>query len=166
MKIFETRFAFSDIHESTPQNCSEAQTEVIERADKYVKWYSENGFFEKLKKVGNKIGATVLYPVLLLYSALKSPETSAKDKLIITSTLGYFILPTDLIPDFIAGIGFGDDAAAMTACIAVVRKVLTKSVRDDTATRINNLFGSIDQALLDKFVDGGLDTVDNINNKG
>lgn len=44
--------------------------------------------------------------------------------------------------------------------------MLTKSVRDDTATRINNLFGSIDQALLDKFVDGGLDTVNDINTKG
>lgn len=40
--------------------------------------------------------------------------------MIVASALGYFILPLDLIPDWILGGGFTDDAAAIAAAIAAV----------------------------------------------
>ena len=41
--------------------------------------------------------------------------------------LAYFVLPIDTIPDFILGIGFGDDATVLMAAIAMVRS----HMRDD-----------------------------------
>jgi uncharacterized membrane protein YkvA (DUF1232 family) len=37
------------------------------------------------------------------------------------AALGYFILPTDAIPDVIFGLGFTDDIAVLTAALAAVR---------------------------------------------
>jgi len=38
------------------------------------------------------------------------------------AALAYFVLPTDAIPDILAGIGFTDDAAVFAALMAVVGK--------------------------------------------
>ena len=38
--------------------------------------------------------------------------------------LAYFIVPIDVIPDFIPGLGFTDDAAILAAAISAVRSAL------------------------------------------
>jgi uncharacterized membrane protein YkvA (DUF1232 family) len=40
---------------------------------------------------------------------IKDPRVSASSKLIVAAVLVYLVLPTDLLPDFIAGIGQLDD---------------------------------------------------------
>jgi len=40
------------------------------------------------------------------------------------AALAYFVLPTDAIPDFIAGIGYTDDAAVFLAVLSIVGKHL------------------------------------------
>lgn len=64
----------------------------------YENYFSESDLWQKLENVGKAIGATVLYPILLLYNLLKSDEVNVKEKAMIVGTLGYFILPVDLIP--------------------------------------------------------------------
>lgn len=59
----------------------------------------------------------VIYYVLILYYSLKSDKVSAKEKALIIGALGYFILPVDLVPDLIPGVGFADDAAALLVVI-------------------------------------------------
>jgi uncharacterized membrane protein YkvA (DUF1232 family) len=44
--------------------------------------------------------------------------------------LAYFVLPADLIPDFIAGLGFTDDAAVVAAAIRSVAPAITERHRD------------------------------------
>lgn len=46
-------------------------------------------------------------------------------KAILFGALAYFIMPTDVIPDFIVGLGFTDDASVLMAAIAVVKKHVT-----------------------------------------
>jgi uncharacterized membrane protein YkvA (DUF1232 family) len=40
------------------------------------------------------------------------------------AALAYFVLPTDAVPDFIAGLGYTDDAAVFTAMLAIVGRHL------------------------------------------
>ena len=37
------------------------------------------------------------------------------------ASLAYFVLPLDVIPDFLIGIGFGDDATVLLAALAMIR---------------------------------------------
>lgn len=79
----------------------------------YSKHFSEASFWEKVKKYGSLAGKKVMEPALILYYCLKDKDTPLKIKLIIVSALGYFILPTDAIPDLSPIIGFSDDLGAL-----------------------------------------------------
>ena len=50
------------------------------------------------------------------------PATPASAKGILVAALAYFVLPLDAIPDFIAGIGFTDDAAVLALAIRTVSR--------------------------------------------
>jgi uncharacterized membrane protein YkvA (DUF1232 family) len=54
------------------------------------------------------------------YFCAVDPATPAKVKAILFAALAYFVLPFDLIPDFIVGIGFTDDAAVIALALSVV----------------------------------------------
>ena len=43
-------------------------------------------------------------------------------KAVLFGALAYFIMPADVIPDFIAGLGYTDDASVLMAAIATVKK--------------------------------------------
>ncbi|MBR3386995.1 MAG: DUF1232 domain-containing protein [Bacteroidales bacterium] len=118
---------------------------------KYAKHYDENELWEKLRKFGRKAGIKVTYAVLLLYYVLKNPATSGKDRAKIIGALGYFILPIDLIPDFIPVAGYTDDLAALTWGIYCVIKSITPEVKANAAAKLHEWFGDFDEHLLDLF---------------
>jgi len=51
-------------------------------------------------------------------------------KAILFGALAYFIMPADVIPDFIAGLGFTDDASVLMAAMATVKKYITDAHRE------------------------------------
>jgi uncharacterized membrane protein YkvA (DUF1232 family) len=78
----------------------------------------------------NKLTAAGKIPfaeqITAAYYALRDPKTPFKVKAILAAALAYFILPTDIIPDFIAGFGFTDDFAVLL----LVLKRVSSSVTD------------------------------------
>lgn len=116
--------------------------------EKYWGSYSERGLMNKLSAVAKKAGIKAVYAVLLLYYALQSPQTSTKDKSIIYGALGYFILPLDLVPDFIPLAGFGDDLGALVWAISRVVANITDEVRQQARTKLHDWFGDYDQSQL------------------
>ena len=78
---------------------------VINDVSSYESHYSENAFWDKIKSIAKKAGATVLRPVLTLYYVLEDGNIPIKNKAYIIGALGYFILPIDIIPDFLVEIG-------------------------------------------------------------
>jgi uncharacterized membrane protein YkvA (DUF1232 family) len=128
-------------------------TYLAENAEKLKKWYSDAQLSEKLAKVAKKVGTTILYPVLLLYNLYKSPNTSTQTKMMIMAPLAYFILPVDIIPDALVGLGFTDDALAMMAALKRLSSSLTPEIFEQTREMHKNLIGELDNAIVKKIED-------------
>lgn len=55
-----------------------------------------------------------------MYFCMIDPQTPAYAKATIAAALTYFLSPADAIPDWIAGLGFTDDASVISAALATV----------------------------------------------
>lgn len=63
------------------------------------------------------------------YTALDR-ETPLRARGTLLAALAYFVMPADMIPDFIVGFGFTDDAAVLAAAIAAIRSHIKPAHRE------------------------------------
>ena len=97
---------------------------------KYSSHFNELSFMQKVGRVGELLGDTVLMPILKLYYILMEPGVPKQSKLYILGALGYFILPIDLLPDFVPGLlGFSDDLIVVGIILKQVRKFDTPQIQ-------------------------------------
>ena len=115
---------------------------------KYEKEYSEDGLWEKIGKVAKKAGIKVIYYALLLFYALQSDKVTVAEKALIIGALGYFILPIDLIPDFMVPIGYGDDLAVMWGLINKL-DCIDEAVKAQAQAKLTDWFGNYDKSKLE-----------------
>ena len=113
----------------------------VEIDPKYTKYYSEESFWDKILSVIKKAGANVVYKALQLYYATQNPNCPLAIKTTIWGALGYFIFPIDLIPDFIPGIGYTDDLAALAAAITMAHMYIDDQVIEKAKNKMKELFG-------------------------
>ena len=113
-----------------------------ENYEKYEKYYSEEGLMDKLKKFAKKAGIKTVYAALLLYYVLLSKDVPVKEKGLIIGALGYLILPIDLIPDSIPGVGFTDDLAVLASVIHIVRVFLSPEIEAQAQGKLKDWFDS------------------------
>jgi uncharacterized membrane protein YkvA (DUF1232 family) len=126
---------------------------------KYVELYSETDLFDKLSKVGLKVGVEILFYAMLLFYLLADKSVSVRNKLIIMAALGYFILPTDLIADFIPVLGFTDDAAFLSYALTSASSAITPEVKQKAKEKIKNLFNDkVDSSKLDDLAEAKSDS--------
>jgi len=76
-------------------------------------------FWRTAKKAARHV--PFMEEVVAAYYCALDKETPLRAKGILLAALGYFILPTDAIPDMILGIGFTDDIAVLTAALTAIR---------------------------------------------
>ncbi len=88
----------------------------------------ETGFWAKVRKTLGQV-PFVEEAVAAYYCAIDR-DTPLQVKAIIMGALADFVLPTDLIPDFIATMGFVDDAAVFYAALRVVAPHIKDRHRD------------------------------------
>lgn len=114
------------------------------KLSKYEKEFSEDGLWEKIASVAKKAGIKVVYYALLLFYALKSENVTMSDKALIIGALGYFILPLDLIPDFLVPVGYGDDLAVMWGLIKKL-DCIDELVKSQAQEKLTEWFGNYDK---------------------
>lgn len=87
---------------------------IVARNERLV----EEGFWTKLLKVAGRI--PFAEELAAAYFCAADPATPLRVKGVLVAALAYFVMPVDLIPDFIAGFGFTDDAAVLATAIGLV----------------------------------------------
>jgi uncharacterized membrane protein YkvA (DUF1232 family) len=86
------------------------------------------GFWKKLRRVAGKLPFLDL--LIAAYYCALDPATPLRAKATLMGALAYFVLPTDLIPDFLTGIGFVDDATVLYAAVRAVSDHIKPAHRD------------------------------------
>lgn len=87
---------------------------VIARNENYVR----ERFWVKLRRLVGKIPFSE--DLVACYYCATDRQTPVRVRAVLLAALAYFVLPTDLIPDFIAGFGFSDDATVLATAIGIV----------------------------------------------
>ena len=102
-----------------------------EQLEKHAEYYSDKKFISKSKRVGKNLGFKTLSAATTLFAALKSKEMSKSNKLVVLGALGYFILPVDLVADFLPLVGLSDDAFIILAALGKVYSSITDEMKEE-----------------------------------
>ena len=76
------------------------------------------GLAPKLLRVAGKI--PFADDIAAAWYAARDPLTPLKAKGVLFAAAAYFVMPVDMVPDFIAGLGFTDDATVLATALGVV----------------------------------------------
>ena len=112
---------------------SHADSEQARRDERTV----ERGFWRKLGAVAARI--PFADEAVSAYYAARDPATPNRVKAVLLGALAYFVLPTDLVPDFIAGLGFTDDATVLLLAAQTVSGHIKQPHRDKAKEKLAEL---------------------------
>ena len=82
----------------------------------------ERRFWKKLRRVLARI--PFAEDLVAAYYCATDSETPAYVRAVLLGAVAYFILPVDMVPDVLAGLGFTDDASVLAAAVAAVGRHL------------------------------------------
>jgi uncharacterized membrane protein YkvA (DUF1232 family) len=88
---------------------------VVTRNEETVR----GGFWPKIAKIFAHVPFAT--EVVAAYYCAFDRNTPLKVKGVLLAALAYFVLPLDIIPDFILGLGFTDDMTVIVTAIATIR---------------------------------------------
>ncbi|MBK1624563.1 YkvA family protein [Afifella marina] len=83
-----------------------------------------------------------MHEVVSAYYAMLDPRTPTRAKLTVVAALAYFVSPFDLVPDFIVGLGFLDDASVLAAALAAVSSSIREEHRTAATTALEEEVGA------------------------
>ena len=78
----------------------------------------ERGFWAKLRRHAARV--PFLDDALAAYYGAVDPATPLRAKAVLMGALAYFVVPADMLPDFLPWLGFTDDAAVLFAAIRAI----------------------------------------------
>lgn len=97
------------------------------------------GFWPKL--AGNLARIPFAEDMVAAWYCAFDPATPVKVKGTLLAALAYFILPFDVIPDFLLVLGFTDDVAVLMAAMAMVKTSIRPEHREKAKAKIAELQG-------------------------
>lgn len=84
-------------------------------------------FWAKVRRTLGRV--PFLEDAIAAYYCAFDPATPFRVKAVLLAALAYFVVPTDMIPDFIATLGFTDDAVVLAAAIRSIAPAITERHR-------------------------------------
>ena len=99
----------------------------------------EKTFWRKMKGSVKKAGEEIAVMGIKSWLAMTDSNTAVRHKAILCGALAYFVLPTDLVPDVLAGVGFTDDMAALTLAANSVGNAITKEHEAQAREKLNSM---------------------------
>ena len=99
-----------------------------------------NSFWNKFRRVAGRL--PFARDLVAAYYCAMDPATPSHVRYVLIGALLYFIMPVDMLPDFIIGLGYTDDAAILAAAIKKVADHITpvhKQAADDALSETRNL---------------------------
>ena len=117
---------------------SRALVPAVVRVNSFV---VRRGFWPKIRKFARHI--PFAEDAVALWFCARDTATPAGTKVMLMAALAYFVLPTDVLPDWFVGLGFTDDAAVIAAAIGIAGRAIKPAHREAA------------KALLDRFAAEG-----------
>lgn len=105
---------------------SEVELETVER-----------GFWPKFRRLAAQL--PFADELLAGYYAAVDPETPSGVRAVLIGALAYFVMPMDLVPDFVIGLGFTDDAVVLATAIRSIAGHVQPQHRARAAETISDL---------------------------
>lgn len=87
----------------------------------------EKGFWDKVRRTAGRV--PFAEEAVAAYYCAFDRETPLQVKAILTGALAYFVVPADMLPDFLVLFGFTDDAAVLAAAIRTVASAIKPTHR-------------------------------------
>jgi uncharacterized membrane protein YkvA (DUF1232 family) len=97
----------------------------------------ERRFWAKLRRTLARI--PFAEDLVAAYYCALDRDTPGYVRAVLFGALAYFVLPADMVPDFLAGLGFTDDASVLAAAIAAVGRHLEPKHRAQARERLERL---------------------------
>ncbi|WP_447469133.1 YkvA family protein [Vibrio harveyi] len=99
----------------------------------------EKAFWRKMKNSVKKAGEEIAVMGIKSWLAMADSNTSVRHKAILGGALAYFVLPTDMVPDVLAGVGFTDDMAALTLAANSVGNAITDEHEEQAREKLSSM---------------------------
>ncbi len=119
---------------------------------KYEENFSDNAFWEKLKKFTKKLGLKSTSYALILYYVLQKSDVPKSDKALIVGCLGYLIMPLDLVPDLAPIIGYSDDVTGMVFAVKRCLHYVDDEVKEKVSEKLVSWF-KVDGSYVDELLE-------------
>ncbi len=95
------------------------------------------GFWPKMGQVLSRI--PFAEEALAAWYCATDEATPARVKGMLLAALAYFVVPVDLLPDFLPGLGFTDDLTVLLTTLGLVRGHITETHREQARRALEAL---------------------------
>jgi uncharacterized membrane protein YkvA (DUF1232 family) len=92
-------------------------------------------FWAKIRRFAGQV--PFVEDIVSGYYCALDPATPIRVRGMLLAAIAYFILPFDFLPDIVIGLGFADDAALVTAVLALVSAHITDTHRAAAARALD-----------------------------
>jgi uncharacterized membrane protein YkvA (DUF1232 family) len=95
------------------------------------------GFWPKVTRLAGRI--PFANDAVALWFTARDASTPIGTKAMLMAALAYFVVPTDVLPDWFAGLGFTDDAAVIAAAIGIAGRAIKPAHREAAKALLDRL---------------------------
>ncbi|MCG7516119.1 MULTISPECIES: YkvA family protein [Vibrio] len=121
---------------TTSMSVNSASDDVL---DQTMQAPDEKTFWRKMKNSVKKAGEEIAVMGIKSWLAMADSNTSVRHKAILGGALAYFVMPTDMVPDVLAGVGFTDDMAALTLAANSVGNAITDEHEEQAREKLSSM---------------------------